>query len=146
MSNSSGRSNLRSADRSTVFTSTLQGTSCEASDRPRRADDHPFRRGPPLAPVGPRFLGTSPATAGRKDRGTVFFGSHWSRFRRCFAADVERVGYEGGNVRIRPAVISTDPSAVIAGLDLPGFSPGTWWGGEPPRRSPRRRPHRSCCA
>jgi hypothetical protein len=73
------------------------GTSCEASDRPWRADEDPFRRGSPLAPEGPRFLGTSPATAGRKDLGTVFFGSRWSRFRRCFAADVERVDYEGAN-------------------------------------------------
>jgi hypothetical protein len=71
----------------------------ETSDRPRRADDHPFRRGPPLAPVGPRFLCTSPATAGRKDLGTVFFGGHWSRSRRCFAANVDRVGYEGSNER-----------------------------------------------
>jgi hypothetical protein len=73
------------------------GTGCEASDRPWRADQDPFGRGPPLAPVGPRFLGATPAAAGRKDLGTVLFGSHRSRFRRCFAAYVERIGYESAN-------------------------------------------------
>ena len=74
------------------------GTGCEASDRPWRADQDPFRRGPPLAPVGPRFLGATPAAAGRKNLGTVLFGSsHRSRFRRCFAAYVERIGYESAN-------------------------------------------------
>src|SRR5262245_44193357 len=67
------------------------------SDRPRGADEDPFRRGPPLAAVGPWFVGTGPAVGG--DRGAVCLGSHWCRFLAHLAADIDRLGDEGGDER-----------------------------------------------
>src|SRR5262249_60695477 len=76
----------------------LEGkTGREALDRPGGADDDLFRRGAPWAAIGPWLWFTGPGTAGCEDLGTVRFGSHWSRFRRYLAADVNRLRDEGGD-------------------------------------------------
>ena len=68
-----------------------------ASNWSGAAHDDPLRRGPPLAPVGPRLLRASPAIAGRGHLGAVFFDSHWRSFRRYLAANTDRLRYESGN-------------------------------------------------
>src|SRR5262245_26489701 len=65
------------------------------SDRPRGADEDSFRRGPPLAAVGPWFVGTGPAVGG--DRGTVSLGSHRRRLLGDLTANIDRLGDEGGD-------------------------------------------------
>jgi hypothetical protein len=68
-----------------------------ASNRSQGANDDPLRRGPPLAPIGPRLLRTSPAIAGREHFGAIFFHSYRRYFCCYFAANTDRLRYEGGN-------------------------------------------------
>jgi hypothetical protein len=42
-------------------------------------------------------LRASPAIAGREHLGAVFFDSYWRYFRCYFAANTDRLRYEGGN-------------------------------------------------
>src|SRR5262249_36610036 len=64
-------------------------------DRPRGADEDPFRWGPPLAAVGPWLVRTGPVVD--SDLGTVCLGSHRCRFLGDRTANINRLRDEGGN-------------------------------------------------